>query len=147
MGQSPVAFIKVGTFCWPFLALGIVRAHILYSIRWFFRRRTLKYFYLFVLLYNPPRAESSPVVPLNSLSSNPLEFLQYPYYLLRYCKFWILIFLNVWVFDGKNLLIFIEHKFCPLNPDPLEFLGYLKPFLKYKGLNFRMFDSAPRSVL
>ena len=48
----------------------------------------------------------------------------------------------------KNVVNFLQNiAVAPLNSDPLEFLEYLSQFLKYKGLNFRIFDSAPHSVL
>ena len=52
--QSPVVFFKIGTFCWPFLALSIARA-LMYSISVGLRRRggTISVdLSLFVLLYN-----------------------------------------------------------------------------------------------
>ena len=53
-GQSPGVFFKIGTFCWPFLALGIARAlihiHVQYNDISWFKEEGWKYFCRFVFV-------------------------------------------------------------------------------------------------
>ena len=86
-------------------------------------------------------------------SSNPLEFLRYIFSLLKYGIFSILVFFNsvpAFILRTNNVY-FLQYiakiHTVPLNSKPLEFLWYLVPFLKYKKFNFRIFNSAPYSVL
>ena len=60
----------------------------------------------------PPKAEdcfsmicmkSSPVIPCGAWSSNPLKFLWYLYFLLKYDYFSIFLFLSVYVYLMKNV--------------------------------------------
>ena len=52
--------------------------------------------------------------------------------------FYFLFFNSVQLFDEQILQ---NIAFAPLNSDPLEFVGYRQLFLKYKGSNFRIFNS------
>ena len=50
------------------------------------------------------------------------------------------------LFGEQCLAIIFLQKIAsfPLNSEPLEFLGYLKLFLKHEVFNFRIFDNAPQ---